>query len=608
MKRIEIYENGINIVFEITDENEAKLLHFSALPFDEAKTASYMGLKTFRPVEIQASGIDRPDERHGNKYIVTAPGWRMKFKDFRDVNNDYGRKLELVTFDEGTGLEAVSHYQFYTGTSVVRCWTTLTNKGSEVQTIEYMSSFALTGVEKEGLKKPEDKMKIWVCHNSWQRELQWQDYTLEQVGLASSAKPTEQRSSKVFACTNVGNWSAKEYIPMGVLENTEAGSVLFWQIEQNGSWHWELSDVGGHFYLQLSGPSEIESHWYKNLVPNESIESVKCAVGSVTGSFDKAMGELTKYRRKIRRRNKDNQRLAVIFNDYMNCLWGDPTAEKEFPLVDAAAEAGCEYFCIDAGWYWFFTRHGKRVYDRSRYQLDFRNPKVRAHADEVIDRLVSEYGIGYIKMDYNIEPGIGTEQNCDSVGEGLWGHEKAYLEWLDGVFARHPDLIIENCSSGGLRMDYAMLSRYSIQSTSDQEVVFNMINAMLLRIHQSGHLGNIDPERKALVKEAISVYKKIRADIKEAVPFWSLGLSKFSDDWVSLGLRNGNKAYLAVWRREGKSDTCVLPIGFLKGVDARVKCIYPDFSETPVEFSKATGNVSVKFDKPYMARLFEIEW
>ena len=40
MKRIEIYENGINIVFEITDENEAKLLHFSALPFDEAKTAS----------------------------------------------------------------------------------------------------------------------------------------------------------------------------------------------------------------------------------------------------------------------------------------------------------------------------------------------------------------------------------------------------------------------------------------------------------------------------------------------------------------------------------------------------------------------------------------
>ena len=63
------------------------------------------------------------------------------------------------------------------------------------------------------------------------------------------------------------------------------------------------------------------------------------------------MGELTKYRRLIRRKNTDNKRLPVIFNDYMNCLWGDPTAEKEYPLIDAAKKAGCEYFVIDAGWY-----------------------------------------------------------------------------------------------------------------------------------------------------------------------------------------------------------------------------------------------------------------
>ena len=35
----------------------------------------------------------------------------------------------------------------------------------------------------------------------------------------------------------------------------------------------------------------------------------------------------------------------------MNCLWADPTTEKELPLIDAAADAGCEYYCIDAGWY-----------------------------------------------------------------------------------------------------------------------------------------------------------------------------------------------------------------------------------------------------------------
>ena len=43
--------------------------------------------------------------------------------------------------------------------------------------------------------------------------------------------------------------------------------------------------------------------------------------------------------------------IPVIFNDYMNCLMGDPTTEVLKPLIDAAAESGCEYFCVDCGWY-----------------------------------------------------------------------------------------------------------------------------------------------------------------------------------------------------------------------------------------------------------------
>ncbi len=34
-------------------------------------------------------------------------------------------------------------------------------------------------------------------------------------------------------------------------------------------------------------------------------------------------------------------------------------------------------------------------------------------------------------MDYNIEPGIGTEQNCDSVGEGSVGVMKRLI--LNGL-------------------------------------------------------------------------------------------------------------------------------------------------------------------------------
>lgn len=271
-----------------------------------------------------------------------------------------------------------------------------------------------------------------------------------------------------------------------------------------------------------------------------------------------------------------------------------------------------------------------------------RNPEVIAHANEVIDRLIAEYGVGYIKMDYNIEPGIGTEHNADSVGDGLLGHERAYLAWLDDVFIRYPHLIIENCSSGGLRIDYAMLQRYSIQSTSDQddyrryatiaanspaglcpeqsaiwsypltegdkeEVVFNMINAMLLRVHQSGHLVHLSEERKVLVKEALDCYKNIRSDIKTALPFWPLGLSQFSDGFVSLGLRSNKKLYVAVWRRNSTDDTCILPINYTLGKNVTVSCIYPSYEECDYNWNEGNQTFTVRLPKEYSARLFQFE-
>ena len=386
----------------------------------------------------------------------------------------------------------------------------------------------------------------------------------------------------------------------------------------------------------------------------------------------------------------------------MNCLFGDPTTEKEFPLVDAAEKAGCEYFVIDAGWYadgnwwdsvgewqeskkrfpngvrevkdyirskgmipgvWlelevmginckkasilpdecFFLRHGKRVYDRSRYQLDFRHPLVIEHVTEVIDRVVRDYGVGYIKMDYNIEPGIGTEVDADSFGDGLLEHERAYLAWLDGIYKKYPDLVIENCSSGGLRMDYAMLARNSIQSTSDQEdyrnyatisanaaigvtpeqaaiwsyplrdgteeeVIFNMVNALLLRIHQSGHLAEISPERFDLVKEGIDCYKEIRSGIKDGVPFWPMGWADNEDKHLAAGIRvPGDVIYLGVWRRGGEADFEVTLNRAFPGKELEVSCIYPKACGDVFHYDDYSKTLQIHFPETYMARLFQIK-
>ena len=117
----------------------------------------------------------------------------------------------------------------------------------------------------------------------------------------------------------------------------------------------------------------------------------------------------------------------------------------------------------------FFTRRGQRVAENGCYHLDLRHPAAVKHLDETVDFLVGDMRIGYLKLDYNINGGPGTDAGGLSAGAGLLGHNRAHLDWLAGVLDHHPGLAIENCASGGMRMDYAMLPRLQLRSTSDQQ-------------------------------------------------------------------------------------------------------------------------------------------
>ena len=351
MKRIAINENGIHMVFEVR-RDKVRLVHFSALPLDENTLVRQGEKDLYFPSEIQVTGRNRPSNWHGAKIVETSPGYEMKYLDFRDSRNDTGRKLEWETVHEETGLHLTMHYQFYDGIPVVRSWTEVTNCGTEAQGLEALSSFCLMGLGKEGLIRPDRKLRLSVPHHSWKREMHWNRYSFSDLGLTFTAgSDPEAESTQVFSVSNTGNWSTKEYLPMAYLEDTEAGVSLYWQIEHNGSWHWEISDYEGQYYLELGGPDELHNHWWKQLMPGETFVSVPACIGVETAGMDRAMGALTEYRRRIRRPNRDNEQLSVIFNDYMNCLSGDPTTQKELEMIPKAREAGCEYFVVDCGWY-----------------------------------------------------------------------------------------------------------------------------------------------------------------------------------------------------------------------------------------------------------------
>jgi alpha-galactosidase len=451
-------------------------------------------------------------------------------------------------------------------------------------------------------------------------------------------------------------------------------------------------------YLALLGPANTEHHWQVTLDPGDTFTTVPASVAVSSGGFDGAVAGLTAVRRAIRRPHEDGRRLPVIFNDYMNTLMGSPTTERLLPLIAAAAQVGAEYFCIDSGWYaeidqgwwdtvgawrpsqtrfpggitavldriraagmvpglWlepevvgvnsdvarqlpaeaFFQRAGHLVVEHGRYHLDLRHPAAVKHLDQVVDFLVGDLGVGYLKLDYNIAVAPGPDTGGLSAGAGLLAANRAQLDWLDAVLDRHPGLVIENCSSGGMRTDYALLSRLQLQSTSDQqdhlryppiaaaapaaiapeqaavwaypqpgftdnEIAFTMASAMLNRVHLSGHLDQMSPRQRDLVATAVRVYREsIRPAIPGSVPFWPLGLPRWDDPWVALGLRATEVSHLTVWRRGPDRETdrgqLTLPVPHLRGTGVTVQVLYPRDTGTAASWDAALGMLTVRLPR-----------
>ncbi|KAL2132350.1 hypothetical protein VTI74DRAFT_3921 [Chaetomium olivicolor] len=138
---------------------------------------------------------------------------------------------------------------------------------------------------------------------------------------------------------------------MGVLKSNDDTDVWLWQVESSGSWIWELGDFKDDVYLAAGGPNAVEHGWKKQLRPGESFTTVPVAVCRVNDGIEAAFAALTDYRRQIRRPHPDMHKVPIVFNDYMNCLMGDPDEEKISALIDPVAKSGAEYFVIDAGWY-----------------------------------------------------------------------------------------------------------------------------------------------------------------------------------------------------------------------------------------------------------------
>ena len=297
-------------------------------------------------VEIHRSGTGSLN-MHAYKNNINQSSVDFVYENHELKAQAGGKELEIVMISPEK-LKAVYHMRLFDGVPAVQTWTEIINEGSEDQGLTYVSSFMYQGISRGGEKPYYKKTDIYVPFNSWCCEAQWQKYdaeTLNLNGMVVDGFNHQGYGLNRYCYSGKGTWSTCEYLPMGIAEDRETGETYIFQIESSGQWLAEYGSAqGGNLYLALSGATEQEHGWYKNLKPGESFTTVPAGAAVVKGGLNPAAAALTRYRRKVRRPNTDDEKLNVVFNDYMNCLMGDPTTERELSIIDKAAELGCEYY------------------------------------------------------------------------------------------------------------------------------------------------------------------------------------------------------------------------------------------------------------------------
>ena len=438
-------------------------------------------------------------------------------------SNERGATIKYLK--QNGALEVTVRYDFIDNANVIRQTNTVKNISNEPITLTHFSSALINGIGMGGEieRYDESKTRVHYCLSHWCGEAQWREASLEDVGIYKQSMHNWDISS--YRLCSIGTWSTGKYYPLLMIEDKESGKI--WYIEHEGALNWTLelaclNNCGEGFLMLEANSADEESGFVHTLGAGESYTASPAVFGCVDGGFEEAVRELTKYKRATSLVKWENGYAPAVFNDYMDCLWALPNREKLIPLIDAAAEAGAEVFCMDDGWQldslgtWSINheKYGegglegivKYIQDKGmtpgiwleieacepnralykdsclihrngsivnpdRAHVNFESSEAREYIMGIIDRFY-DMGIRYIKNDHNRSTMIGCDDDgaCNSVG--LRRASDAFLSFIDEVREKYPDLVIENCASGAMRSDNGTLRHFALQSVSDQEYYY----------------------------------------------------------------------------------------------------------------------------------------
>lgn len=430
--------------------------------------------------------------------------------------------ITVITTEEADEGYGIRHFlKWYRGEAGFEVNTEFYNNTGRELELEYLTSVSLDALSPCLCDEGSRKLVFHRFKAGWSMEGLHQSNTLTELGL-ERAWTTSAESIKLGA---VGTRAVREYHPYGAVEDTENGIIWGAYLAHNASWQMELTRLLDGVSLSAGLADSVTGLWSKRIKDKESFTSPTATVSVTAGGI----AELSNRLLSMRHRAIDaygEEGLPIVYNEFVT-TWGRPTEKAMLEMADILGRGKTKYMVIDAGWYqkkrsigdWevdteAFPSGMKAYTDKIRQKgmipgvwmefecadsrsdafgsckdnmkltlngrvivgevingrrenfFDFRKPEVISYLDEKVIKFLKDSGFGYIKVDYNTSPGAiidGTE----SGGENLRQHMERVRDFFIRMKKEIPELIIENCASGGCRLEPSMMDITAMSSASD---------------------------------------------------------------------------------------------------------------------------------------------
>ncbi|MFN3420389.1 MAG: alpha-galactosidase [Armatimonadota bacterium] len=328
-------------------------------------------------------------------------------------------------------------------------------------------------------------------------------------------------------CGDEGRSSAKDIPWFALGLKSENGGIvegIVGGLEWSGRWRGVVQRQGNAVTVRMVATEVIYQ-----LAPGAEISSPSAFLMLFTGDWDEAGWQLHQWQERFLCPPAPNDFPWVQFNSWFGWTThiDEATMMKE---VDIAADLGCEVFVIDAGWYegcgtgdfghglgnwtehrgkfpnglkalsdyvhskgmkfglwveperidletslakqhpdWFAKQDGKVIGGGRYAHLCFGNPQVVEWFKERLAKVIADYGVDWLKWDYNIAYGLGCNDptHGHQEGDGTYAHTQGVYAVKSFLREKFPHLVIEGCASGGNRIDFGILHHVHTYWLSD---------------------------------------------------------------------------------------------------------------------------------------------